>query len=93
MTIDLQHCVMTRGVGEFIKDSDRRGRELLRSFNRLAKCDYGELCKEDARRNAESVKCGYGMVMGIYSIEDTTIWIISYLGEGGYTTALFPEEY
>jgi hypothetical protein len=55
--------------------------------------DFGELCEEDIPLNEEAIRTNSGMVMSIFPYNEEKIWIITYLGEGGYTTILLPEEY
>lgn len=51
---------------------------------------------DDGKINALAIKSGEGRVNSYYPIPDNSreqVWIITYLGEGGYTTMLLPEDY
>jgi hypothetical protein len=54
---------------------------------------------DDGKLNALAIKFGEGRVCSYYPIQDNSrkqvwkVWVITYLGEGGYTTLLLPEEY
>ena len=90
---DLQRTVVTCGVGEIIERNSDNHEKLMTLLYCFSQGDFGTLCKEDVRQNNDSIKHNYGMVMGIFELDGTTIWIITYLGEGGYTTVLLPSEY
>ena len=90
---DLQNTVMTQGVAEIVERDSNNHDKLMTLLFRFMEGDFGTLCKEDVRQNNDSIKHNYGMVMGIFELDGTTIWIITYLGEGGYTTVLLPSEY
>ena len=49
---------------------------------------------DDGKINALAIKFGEGRVCSYYPFPDKSqVWVITYLGEGGYTTLLLPEEY
>lgn len=48
---------------------------------------------DDGKLNAIAVKTGEGRIMSYYLIAGEKVWVSTYLGEGGYTTILLPEDY
>jgi hypothetical protein len=48
---------------------------------------------DDGKLNAIAVKTGEGRIMSYYEIAGEKVWVSTYLGDGGYTTILLPEEY
>ena len=90
---DLQRIVMTQGVAEIVERNSDNHDKLMALLFCFMEGDFGTLCEEDMEQNNLSIKHNYGMVMGIFELDGTTIWIITYLGEGGYTTVLLPSEY
>lgn len=86
--INLEKIFLTNGARECLTDG-----EIIGVMNRFVTEDFGDLCSEDVEVNKRAIECGDGMVMGSYLVDDEKIWVISYLGDGGYTSILLPEEY
>lgn len=66
--------------------------ELESKLLRHLRCDWGELCEEDKKRNDLALKNG-GRLFSAYSCApNTRIWIITEADRSA-TTILLPEEY
>lgn len=64
------------------------------SLSRYVEGDFGEICEEDAKIDAEALKNGERL-MGVYKytgLSEWDIWIITEW-DRSVTTILFPEEY
>lgn len=86
--------VVTRGVGDLMEKEERFRLFVGISLSRYAEGDFGEICKEDAKTNAEALKNG-DRLMGVYKcpgLSEWDIWIITEW-DRSVTTILFPEEY
>lgn len=61
-------------------------------LDRHVRGDWGELCEEDRRRNAEALSTG-GRLLSAYALpDDTRLWIITEADHSA-TTLLLPHEY
>ena len=64
---------------------------LAEIFERFKNCDWG-YDNEDVKINENSIKTGYGDVLGIYEIDGIKIWIQTDFCEDTVTTIFLPEE-
>lgn len=83
--------VMTCGVNEAICESDQFFKDVLRSFDRYSRCDWGEMCDEDIETNNLALKTGERLLAS-YETCKGKIWIITEW-DRSVTTILFPDEY
>lgn len=61
-------------------------------LGRHVRGDWGELCEEDRRMNAEALSTG-GRLLSVYALPDETrVWIITEADRSA-TTLLLPHEY
>lgn len=66
--------------------------ELMNAFYRHLRCDWGDVCTEDKRRNDQAL-LGGGRLFSVYhSSEEHKFWIITEADRSA-TTILLPEEY
>jgi len=86
----LGQIVSTPGALEALKAEGTNGLELLR---RHVSGDWGDLCEDDRRENALSVKEGF-RILSAYRLSRTgaKLWIITE-ADRSVTTFLLPEEY
>lgn len=94
-TFPLGAIMMTSGVYRRAKHDKAFERFVLRSLDRHASKDWGDLCGEDKGANDAAVDTD-DRLLSAYEHEDgTRIWIITEArGEPSlYTTILFPTEY
>lgn len=97
--MELGQTVMTQGIAKAMGKDFFFKVFVLDSFNRYAREDWGELCKEDQEENERALKNG-DRVFASYSLPtflqglfpDDKVWIITE-ADRSYTTILFPEEY
>lgn len=89
---ELGKTVMTRGIYEETKRSEKFSEFVLESFNRYLRNDWGDLCKEDSKMNDLAVERGDDRILAEYRKGDWRIWIITEWDRSA-TTILFPEEY
>lgn len=98
--VDLGQVVVTRGINEMMAHSDRFASFVLRSMNRHARKDWGDLDPEDKQMN-DTADLEQGDRLFSAYVDPKTgekIYVITenYGGYQGYnhvTTILFPEEY
>ena len=83
--------LMTCGVNEAICESEQFFKDVLRSFDRYSRCDWGEMCDEDKATNDYALK-NDGRLFGAYETSQGKIWIITEWDRSA-TTILFPDEY
>ena len=88
----LGQVVATRGVFDKMQESLEFATFVNKSLNRHAKCDWGDLCKEDVKENELSLKQGFRLLSAYESQGLPTIWIITE-ADRSVTTILFPDEY
>ena len=65
--------------------------EVANGLQRHARGDWGELCGEDQRSNAEALEHG-GRLMSVYGEGKTRFWIITE-ADHSVTTVLLPQDY
>ena len=65
--------------------------DVQQGLSRHAAGDWGEVCPEDARSNADAIWQGHRL-MSVYGQGDKQFWIITDAGHG-VTTVLMPEDY
>lgn len=90
---DLGRMVVTKGVGEKMKE-DRSFQVFVQvSIGKYVHRDWGQTCEEDAKANNRAIQNGE-RIRAVYKQPrtDTTIWIITE-ADRNVTTILFPDEY
>lgn len=90
---DLGRMVVTKGVGEKMKE-DRSFQVFVQvSIGKYVHRDWGQTCEEDAKANNRAIRNGE-RILAVYKQPktDTTIWIITEADRSA-TTVLFPDEY
>ena len=71
---------------------EMNGKGCTEYLERHIQGDWGDLCEEDARANAEALKLGLRL-MSVYRMEDgEKLWVITEADRSA-TTLLLPEEY
>ena len=66
--------------------------ELDSRLSQHRRCDWGDLCKEDKKRNDLALKHGGRLFSAYTCVPNTRIWIITEADRSA-TTILLPEEY
>lgn len=82
----LGQLVITSGARKALSDE-----ELILSISRHLRGDWGELGREDRKRNEEALEKG-GRLFSAYQPGDTRFWIITEADRSA-TTILLPDEY
>ena len=82
----LGQVVATRAVMEVIPNET-----VVNSLRRHARCDWGDVCKEDRKANEEALKDG-ARLLSVYKTGETKFWIITE-ADRSVTTLLLPEDY
>ena len=96
-TFTLGQLVMTRRVNDLVADDEEFNKFVVKSLNRHAKGDWGDVDDEDKQTNDYSLKAGM-RVLSAYNDDRfpkhgiATIWIITEADRSA-TTILFPDEY
>ena len=96
-TFTLGQLVMTRRVNDLVADDEEFNKFVVKSLNRHAKGDWGDVEDEDKQTNDYSLKAGM-RVLSAYNDDRfpkhgiATIWIITEADRSA-TTILFPDEY
>jgi hypothetical protein len=65
--------------------------DVQQGLSRHARNDWGEVCPDDARSNADALKHGHRL-MSVYGQGDQRFWIITE-ADRSVTTVLMPEDY
>lgn len=92
MKFELGEVVVTKKINEMMQRDMKFADFIVGSYNRYAKCDWGELCEDDRKSNEEALK-NQERLMGVYQMDNgEKIWIITEW-DRSVTTILFPEEY
>ena len=65
--------------------------DVQQALGRHASGDWGDLCSEDTRSNADALKHG-GRLMSVYGRGDTLFWVITEC-DRSVTTVLMPLDY
>ena len=96
-TFALGQLVMTGRVNDLVADDEEFSKFVVKSLNRHAKGDWGDVDDEDKQTNDYSLKAGM-RVLSAYNDDRfpkhgiATIWIITEADRSA-TTILFPDEY
>ena len=95
MAFQLGQVVATPGALEALGRNNMTGLDLIR---RHSDCDWGDLCEEDKRANAEAMQTGARLMSSYFLPDETKLWIITDAavndeGKRLVTTLLLPEEY
>jgi len=83
----LGHTVMTRNAAEQLDQTD-----VLAALTRHARCDWGEVCKDDATKNELSLREGCRLLSAYRDRHGVKFWIITEADRSA-TTVLLPEDY
>jgi hypothetical protein len=65
--------------------------DVRQGLSRHARGDWGEVCLEDTRSNADAIKHGHRL-MSVYGHAERRFWIITE-ADRSVTTVLLPEDY
>ena len=96
-TFALGQLVMTSGVNDLVAEDEEFSKFVVKSLNRHARRDWGDVDAEDKQTNDQSLKQGL-RVLSAYNDDRfpkhgiSTIWIITE-ADRSTTTILFPDEY
>ena len=96
-TFALGQLVMTRGVNDLVAENEDFSKFVIKSLNRHARRDWGDVDDEDRQTNDQSLKAGMRL-LSAYNDDRfpkhgiATIWIITEADRSA-TTILFPDEY
>jgi hypothetical protein len=88
---------LTATINNLIAESEAFAKFAVSAIARHKKCDWGDVCKEDALQNTYSLENGsriissYNLPSTIQAMNDK-VWIITE-ADRQYTTMLFPSEY
>ena len=91
----LGQVVATRGVADLMTENAAFARFAQIAFARYQRCDWGDLCKDDAAMNDNAVADGDDRILASYihpEHSDWKIWIITERDRSA-TTILFPSDY
>lgn len=93
MEFEFGNLYVTNDVAERAENDENFMAFINKAFcKRYCKCDWGDICEEDAKQNDEAVQHGE-RILAVYKYDkDTTIWIITE-ADRSCTTILFPENY
>ena len=84
---------LTRGVADRISEDGAFAQFVDECLARYMKCDWGDLCEEDASANDAAFRNGDDRILASYKATDgTKLWIITEWDRSA-TTVLFPDEY
>jgi len=89
---DLGKLTVTRGINDRIADDIDFAKFVQISLQRHARCDWGDVCKEDHKENEYALDNNLRLFSVYKDPELGTIWIITEANRY-CTTVLFPEEY
>lgn len=92
MKFELGQVVTTRGVYDLMAKNPSFQNFVNKSLARHIGCDWGDLDEEDKHSNDLSVKNGDDMILSKYTLDNTSIYIITEWDRSA-TTILFPSEY
>ena len=90
---NLGKLVMSMGVHSRCQTDADFNLFVIKSLERHAKGDWGDMCDEDKKENELALKAGNLRLFSAYEHENfPKIWIITE-ADRAVTTILFPEEY
>lgn len=81
------HLVATPAVLDAVPRS-----ELLATFQRHMRGDWGDVCEADWKKNDQALTHGEQMLSAYCAENGTKFWIVTE-GDRSYTTILLPSEY
>ena len=85
---------MTQGVNELIRSGKVKHDDVLDILGRFSVAEYGEIDKDGVRLNKLNIRDDISTVMGVYTVNDVKLWIITTLpARHSNTVVLLPEEY
>ena len=91
-TFALGQLVMTSGVNDLVADDEEFSKFVIKSLNRHARGDWGDVDAEDKQENELSLKAGFRLLSAYEAEGQPKIWIITE-STRETTTILFPSEY
>ena len=90
----LGQVLATPGALEAMKES---GQEAAFFLDRHSRCDWGQVCPDDALLNDEALKDGGRIISAYCTLKGVKIWVITEAtddnGQRAATTILLPSEY
>ena len=89
--MNIDRLVVTRAISRKIGEDDNFAIGIANALELYWNNDWGEASEESKRMNDEALTTKDG-IMGVYSIGDEKIWIITDAGHE-LTTVLFPDDY
>ena len=90
--MNLGQTVMTRGIVTAIKENKSFAAEVVESFSRYVKYDWGDLCNEDKQMNTSALENNDDRILAAYNTSQGKIYIITEWDRSA-TTILFADEY
>lgn len=85
---------MTQGVNELIRRGKVKHDDVLDILGRFSVAEYGEIDKDSVRLNKLNIRDDISTVMGVYTVNDVKLWIITTLpARHSNTVIMLPEEY
>ena len=92
-SFELGKVVITRGLNNFIENSENLRNELNGALSRYFNCDWGDTCEDDKVLNDAAVKNNNDRIVAKYVLSnDIKIFIITE-ADRSYTTIMLTEEY
>jgi hypothetical protein len=89
---ELGNTYVTRGVHGDVSVAD-----VFRCLSRHSRCDWGDVCREDRRRNDEALVDGSRLFSAYQLADGRKLWVITEARDDAerrsHTTVLFPDEY
>jgi len=91
---NLGQILATPGALQAMKES---GQEAAFFLDRHSRCDWGQVCPDDALLNDEALKDGSRIISAYPTLKGVKLWIITEAtddnGQRAATTILLPSEY
>lgn len=92
MKFKLGRVFQTTSMSDAISSSADFAIFVSQSLQRYVRCDWGDLCDEDAELNADALKSGDRLFAAYKYKDGRKVYIITEADRSA-TTILFPEEY
>jgi hypothetical protein len=89
LSFSLGQVYSTPGALEALQ---RSGQSVIGFLARHVRCDWGEVCKEDAELNDQAVLGGRRILSAYRTSQNERLWVITEASRGS-TTLLLPNEY
>ena len=85
---------MTQGVNELIRSGKVKHDDVLDILGKFSVAEYGEIDKDSIRLNKLNIRDDISTVMGVYTVNDVKLWIITTLpARYSNTVIMLPSEY